>query len=96
MESLPKSKGHRNAKYYGITKIYNQINLPSPRYFVKNPRSQGLHFQPSTVQSSPSSKGIGGQTSATYCKARFDHGVNPTGQKYQYTIEVIKILSYNG
>ena len=56
---------------------------------MKNPHSQGLHFQPNTVQSSPSSKGIGGQTSATYCKAWFDHGENPTDRKYQYTLEVI-------
>ena len=63
---------------------------------MKDPRDNGLNFQPREMQTSFDSKGRTHKTTqGEYCTAWFDHGTNQQGKSYEYSVQVLDHELYN-
>ena len=80
------------------TKSFQQIfssffSTKGNGYYIPNPSSQGLNVKIS-LQTSKYHEDKENETSARYATAWFNHGINPSDAKYEYTIVVNKPANF--
>ncbi|XP_022793263.1 uncharacterized protein LOC111332229 [Stylophora pistillata] len=71
--------------FNGVNVDATLVDVNGNGYYIPYPASQGLNVQISPQTSKDSS---GKKTSARYATAWLDHGVDPNGKGYEYTIAV--------
>lgn len=71
--------------FTGVNVNATLVDVNGNGYYIPYPASQGLNVQISPQTSKDSS---GKKTSARYATAWLDHGVDPNGEGYEYTIAV--------